>query len=174
MTVNDKILSVIQAAINDEKKGADLFAVDEKFAQLCKNELNLDISGFSHYIYSDDVRHLIKRHGQGSKDRNSITNQDFLLIPIIQKEYDKIWVSKTKQGLIDGTVFDSSVDRGEPITFGLNQVIRGWTEGLQLMTPGSKYRFFIPYNLAYGEQGAGGAIPGGATLIFDVELISFE
>ena len=99
MTVNDKILSVIQAAINDEKKGADLFAVDEKFAQLCKNELNLDISGFSHYIYSDDVRHLIKRHGQGSKDRNSITNQDFLLIPIIQKEYDKIWVSKTKQGL---------------------------------------------------------------------------
>ena len=76
--------------------------------------------------------------------------------------------------LIDGTVFDSSVDRGEPITFGLNQVIRGWTEGLQLMTPGSKYRFFIPYNLAYGEQGAGGAIPGGATLIFDVELISFE
>ena len=76
--------------------------------------------------------------------------------------------------LIDVTVFDSSVDRGEPITFGLNQVIRGWTEGLQLMTPGSKYRFFIPYNLAYGEQGAGGAIPGGATLIFDVELISFE
>ena len=76
--------------------------------------------------------------------------------------------------LIDGTVFDSSVERGEPITFGLNQVIPGWTEGLQLMTPGSKYRLFIPYNLGYGEQGAGGAIPGGATLIFDVELISFE
>ena len=76
--------------------------------------------------------------------------------------------------LIDGTVFDSSVDRGEPISFPLDRVIAGWTEGLQLMTPGSKYRFFIPYNLAYGEQGAGGAIPGGATLIFDVELISFE
>ena len=76
--------------------------------------------------------------------------------------------------LIDGTVFDSSVDRGEPISFPLDRVIAGWTEGLQLMTPGSKYRFFIPYNLAYGEQGAPGAIPGGATLIFDVELISFE
>ena len=76
--------------------------------------------------------------------------------------------------LIDGTVFDSSVERGEPITFGLNQVIPGWTEGLQLMTPGSKYRLFIPYNLGYGENGAGGMIPGGATLIFDVELISFE
>ena len=71
-------------------------------------------------------------------------------------------------------MFDSSVDRGEPISFPLDRVIAGWTEGLQLMTPGSKYRFFIPYNLGYGEQGAPGAIPGGATLIFDVELISFE
>lgn len=76
--------------------------------------------------------------------------------------------------LIDGTVFDSSVERGEPISFGLNQVIKGWTEGLQLMTPGSKYTFFIPSELGYGEQGAGGMIPGGATLIFDVELIDFK
>lgn len=76
--------------------------------------------------------------------------------------------------LIDGTVFDSSVERGEPISFPLNQVIKGWTEGLQLMTPGSKYTFFIPSELGYGEQGAGGMIPGGATLIFDVELIDFK
>lgn len=74
---------------------------------------------------------------------------------------------------IDGNEFDSSVRRGQPLSFGLNQVIPGWTEGLQLMTPGSKYKFFIPSNLAYGDRGAGGAIPGGATLIFDVELISF-
>lgn len=75
--------------------------------------------------------------------------------------------------LIDGTVFDSSVDRGEPITFGLNQVIPGWTEGLQLMVEGEKTRFFIPSKLAYGNRAAGRIQPG-STLIFDVELIGIN
>ena len=73
--------------------------------------------------------------------------------------------------LIDGTVFDSSYRRGTPATFGLNQVIAGWTEGVQLMQEGAKYRFYIPFNLAYGANGAGDSIPPYSALIFDVELI---
>lgn len=76
--------------------------------------------------------------------------------------------------LIDGTVFDSSYRRGEPASFPLQGVIAGWTEGLQLMAVGSKFRFTIPFQLGYGARGAGGSIPPYATLIFDVELISIQ
>ncbi|MCZ4242631.1 FKBP-type peptidyl-prolyl cis-trans isomerase [Pedobacter punctiformis] len=76
-----------------------------------------------------------------------------------------------KGTLLSGKQFDNSYDRGEPITFTLNQVIKGWTEGLQLMSAGSKYKLFIPYNLAYGEHGYGQDIPPYSTLIFDVELL---
>ena len=73
--------------------------------------------------------------------------------------------------LIDGTVFDSSVRRGEPATFGVTQVIQGWVEGLQLMPVGSKWKLYIPYQLAYGEQGAGQMIAPYSALIFEVELL---
>ena len=76
--------------------------------------------------------------------------------------------------LIDGTVFDSSVDRGETIEFPLNRVIAGWTEGVQLMKEGAKYRFYIPYDLAYGPQGSPPTIPPYAALVFDVELFEVK
>ena len=83
---------------------------------------------------------------------------------------DRVMVHYTGK-LIDGTVFDSSVERGEPATFGVTQVIPGWVEALQMMKEGAKWRLFIPSNLAYGPNGAGGVIGPDATLIFDVELI---
>ena len=76
--------------------------------------------------------------------------------------------------LIDGPVFDSSIQRGTPAVFGVNQVIPGWVEALQLMPEGSRWNLYIPSDLAYGEQGAGGSIPANATLIFEVELVGIE
>jgi FKBP-type peptidyl-prolyl cis-trans isomerase len=88
------------------------------------------------------------------------------------KPTDSSTVSVNYHGtLLDGTVFDSSVDRGTPAQFPLNRVIKGWTEGIQLMSVGSKYKFWIPSDLAYGDNGAGGQIKPGALLVFEVELL---
>jgi FKBP-type peptidyl-prolyl cis-trans isomerase len=86
----------------------------------------------------------------------------------------KVTVHYTGTLLANGKKFDSSIDRGQPATFGLNQVIKGWTEGIQLMKPGGKCKFIIPSDLAYGDQGYPGVIPPKSWLVFDVELISFE
>lgn len=90
------------------------------------------------------------------------------------KASDVVQVKYTGK-LLDGTVFDSTdKNGGAAADINLGAVIKGWTEGIQLMSKGSKYRFYIPSDLAYGDQGAGGAIPGGATIIFDVELVSIK
>ncbi len=89
------------------------------------------------------------------------------------KSADKVTVNY-KGTLLDGTVFDSSYDRGQPVSFPLGNVIPGWTEGVQLMTPGAKYKFYIPAKLAYGERGAPPKIGPNSTLVFEVELISID
>ncbi len=89
------------------------------------------------------------------------------------KATDKVTVNY-KGSLLDGTVFDSSYDRGQPVSFPLANVIPGWTEGVQLMTPGSKYKFYLPSTLAYGERGAPPKIGPNSTLVFEVELISVD
>lgn len=124
----------------------DNIAAGKKF--LAENSLNKSI-----YTTKSGLQYKIVKKGNGKKP----------------KATDKVRVHYTGT-LIDGTKFDSSVDRGEPAEFPLNAVIPGWTEGLQLMDEGSKYILYIPYNLGYGEQPAG-SIPPGSTLIFEVELL---
>lgn len=111
------------------------------------------------------------------KDGVTVTDSGLQYEVIVDGDGEKPSASSTVRThyhgmLIDGSVFDSSVDRGEPTEFPVNGVIAGWTEALQLMSVGSKWRLTIPYNLAYGERGAGGAIGPYATLVFEVELLA--
>ena len=106
---------------------------------------------------ADGLQYKVDKMGHGSKPAKD----------------DMVTVHYTGK-LIDGTVFDSSVDRGQPATFPVSGVIKGWTEALQLMPVGSKWTLYIPESLAYGKQGAGDSIPPGSTLIFDVELLKMK
>lgn len=124
------------------------------------------------------VREQSKKFFDENRAKEGVKETASGLQYIVEKEGDGITPAATDEvtvhytgRLLDGTVFDSSVNRGEPATFPLNRVIPGWTEGVQLMKEGAKYRFFIPSDLAYGPQGIPNAIPPHSTLIFDVELI---
>jgi FKBP-type peptidyl-prolyl cis-trans isomerase len=108
-------------------------------------------------VTASGLQYMVVKEGEGEKPKPD---------DIVEVNY--------RGTLIDGTEFDSSYARGEPVTFPLNQVIKGWTEGLQLMPVGSEYKFFVPPDLAYGARGAGADIGPNATLIFDVELLGVE
>lgn len=129
------------------KKEAQIKAVGEKF--LAENKKNENVK-----VTASGLQYVVEKEGTGAQPTAT----------------DEVTVHYTGK-LLDGTVFDSSVSRGEPATFPLNRVIPGWTEGVQLMKEGAKYTFFIPSDLAYGPQGVPNAIPPHSTLIFDVELI---
>lgn len=148
-------LQNLQAKIQAKSKGAEETAsANEKEG---KDFLKKNAEKEGVVVTPSGLQYLVLQEGEGQSPKAS---------DVVKVHYEG--------KLISGTVFDSSIRRGEPIEFPLNQVIAGWTEGLQLMKPGAKYRFFIPSELAYGSRGAGGVIGPNATLIFDVELISFR
>ena len=126
---------------------------EDDYEQQCKEFLDKNAKREGVKVTSSGLQYEVLEEGNGKSP---------LATDIVRCHYEG--------RLIDGTVFDSSYKRGEPSEFALNQVIKGWTEGLQLMKEGSKYRFYIPYHLAYGSRGIGN-IPPYAALIFDVELI---
>lgn len=130
-----------------EKKAAEIKSVGEKFLAENKKKENVKET-------ASGLQYIVDKEGTGAQPTAT----------------DEVTVHYTGK-LLDGTVFDSSVNRGEPATFPLNRVIPGWTEGVQLMKEGAKYTFFIPSDLAYGPQGVPNAIPPHSTLIFEVELI---
>lgn len=135
----------MQAAKEEQFAGA----VEEGIAFLAKNAEREEIS-----VTSSGLQYETVNQGSGDKPTPEST---------VRVHYHGT--------LMDGTVFDSSYDRGEPAEFPVNGVIKGWTEALQLMSPGDKLRIYVPHDLAYGEQGAGAAIGPFSTLIFDVELL---
>lgn len=140
---------LIQDYLNDLQKKAEDAAKAAGKAFLEENKKKEEVKETS-----SGLQYVVEKEGEGAQ-------------PTAEDEVTVHYTGK----LLDGTVFDSSVNRGEPATFPLNRVIPGWTEGVQLMKEGSKFTFFIPSDLAYGPQGIPGAIPPHSTLIFDVELI---
>ena len=140
---------LIQDYLSDLQQKAEDAARAAGKAFLEENKKNADVKETA-----SGLQYVVEKEGTGAQP----------------KADDEVTVHYTGK-LLDGTVFDSSVNRGEPATFPLNRVIPGWTEGVQLMKEGAKYTFFIPSDLAYGPQGIQGVIPPHSTLIFDVELI---
>ncbi len=140
---------MIQDYLNDLQKKAEEAAKAAGKQFLEENKKNADVKETA-----SGLQYVVEKEGEGASPAAT----------------DEVTVHYTGR-LLDGTVFDSSVNRGEPATFPLNRVIPGWTEGVQLMKEGAKYTFFIPSDLAYGPQGIPGAIPPHSTLVFEVELI---
>lgn len=146
----NELLNAFQEELNKKKFGA---AIEEGAAFLAENATKEGVN-----TTESGLQYKVLKEGTGAKPASPTAR--------VKVHYEG--------RLLNGSIFDSSYKRGEPITFGLNQVIRGWTEGVQLMSIGSKYELYIPYELAYGERGAGQSIPPYATLIFVVELLDIE
>jgi len=199
MTQEEKKSYALGIAIgaNYQKMGVKLH--DEAFAK----GFSAVINGKKSELNQDEIQQMLEelQHDIENVGKSQIEKEKEAGRLFLEENKNKIGVKETSSGLqykvitesigkkptasdtvevhyhgmlIDGTVFDSSILRGKTIEFPLNQVIKGWTEGVQLMSEGSKFEFYIPSHLAYGDQGAGDTIKGGATLIFEVELFKVK
>lgn len=153
--VADSVTEQVDTAMAPEVEAAPVDAKEEVKKEEAKKE-EPKAKGDGYTTTASGLKYKVLKKGNGKKPKAT----DVVLVNYEGK-------------LLDGTVFDSSYQRGEPISFPLNRVIPGWTEGVQLMNEGSTYEFYIPYNLAYGERGAG-PIPPKSDLIFKVELIEVK
>lgn len=159
----------------DALKGASKFNMEE--LQACFSDIQEKITAKQHYgseIEKEKGKQFLSENKKrdGVQETASGLQYEVIIMGDGPKPTatDRVKVHYTGK-LIDGQVFDSSVEREQPIDFGLNEVIRGWTEGVQLMPVGSKFIFYIPSDLAYGDRGAGNLIKPGATIVFEVELL---
>ncbi|MDC1068635.1 FKBP-type peptidyl-prolyl cis-trans isomerase [Candidatus Kapabacteria bacterium] len=171
-TYNNTInIDVLTQAINDSYKGNSKITQEEY--QRIINAYQVELQQQQANVLQKQTDFLVE-NGKRKEVKSTSTGLQYEVMKegtgAMPKATDKVLVHYHGT-LIDGTVFDSSVERGQPIDFPLNGVIPGWTEGLQLMKEGGKYKFYIPSDLAYGDRGAGGKIQPGATLIFEVELL---
>ncbi len=168
--------SLLSKAMNDVFAGSTTLLTPEK----CQDLIMSFLGSLEKKKFEGNISEGTKFLGENSRKPGIVTLPSGLQYQVITqgtgvkpKATDEVTVHY-KGTLLSGKQFDSSYDRGEPATFMLNQVIPGWTEGLQQMAAGSKFRFFIPYALAYGERAAGPDITPYSTLIFEVELISVQ
>lgn len=170
----DVDFDLILKGMNDGLNGANKFSMEEM--QAAFQLVNETVESNQQKMLEEEKTKGAEFLAQNKKNKGVVETPSGLQYKVIKEGTGKKPTATDKVKvhyhgtLLDGTVFDSSVERGEPITFPLNQVIAGWTEGVQLMSEGSKYIFYIPSNLAYGDRGAQTIKPG-ATLIFEVELI---
>ena len=167
--------TLVSKAINDILSGKKTL-MDDEAASMCVNKLLNNMQEAKSGPAIEAGKAFLAKNGKRPEVKTTASGLQYEVITEgtgIKPTAADTFVCHYRGKLLDGTEFDASYNRGQPLVYPMMQVVRGWTEGLQLMPVGSKYKFYIPYNLAYGTND-NGAIPGGSTLIFEIELLDVK